>query len=570
MTLHTFIETIQTAGDIPGSLESIAIELYRCSRMNCSDSTISAAVYGKRSQKYNGPLNELEFIRYFEERTISTWPKMQEAFGKLDEYGLIDRDTKDRNVFYESLLVQFYDIIRLVPVSLLDILPQKPLVFGREIELKQLDDIFETSNYAILTGIGGIGKSCVALVYAHALKKSGNWTVQHIICENDDTLQTAILKLQFNGLTDTPKDKKNADKENLNRRIDSLKNSAKHILIVLDNLNWPFTVEDFDTFERLTKCGNHVRILITSRNTLTNDKQCMVHLVPLNDDALLEFYAYHRFEDSNGHKDYIAQHQDILIKLFLMVEKHTLMIEILAKLPRRLFVDEYTIYDRLSNSLRIPLEGIGIKKDGEIIEIPLEGLVKVLFDSSNLTDSEKTVMRYMSIMPVHGIDIKLFEELTHYSRRVILTLKNSHWIILDEEKLTIRLHPLICEAILSFNDTKPTEENCVELLNCVKKKLNMFEEGSPTWFTLSKIMGCYAENVHFREIAKGLDYLKDEYKELILFINKDYLAYINSDSIEEYLAKRKELFGDDDDNGEDSNVDADDNNANGDGENGTF
>ena len=216
MTLHTFIETIQTAGDIPGSLEGIAIELYRCSGMNCSDSTISAAVYGKRPQKYDGPLNELGFIRYFEERTISTWPKMQEAFGKLDEYGLIAWDTKDRNVFYESLLAQFYDIIRLVPVSLLDILPQKPLVFGREIELKQLDDIFETSNYAILTGIGGIGKSCVSLVYAHALKKTGNWTVQHIICENDDTLQTAIIRLQFNGLTDTPKAKKNANKENLN------------------------------------------------------------------------------------------------------------------------------------------------------------------------------------------------------------------------------------------------------------------------------------------------------------------------------------------------------------------
>ena len=488
MTLHTFIETIQTAGDIPGSLEGIAIELYRCSGMNCSDSTISAAVYGKRSQKYDGPLNELGFIRYFEERTISTWPKMQEAFGKLDEYGLIDRDTKDRNVFYESLLVQFYDIIRLVPVSLLDILPQKPLVFGREIELKQLDDIFETSNYAILTGVGGIGKSCVALVYAHTLKKNGNWTVQHVIYEIDDTLQTAILKLQFNGLTDTPKDKKNADKENLNRRIDSLKNSAKHILIVLDNLNRPFTAEDFDMFERLTKCGNHVRILISSRNTLVDDKQCRVHLDPLDDDALLEFYAYHRFENADDHKDYIVQHKDILMKLFLIVEKHTLMIELIAKLPNRLFEDEYKIYDRLSRDRSIPSDEIVIKKDGKTIKASSKGLIKILFGCSHLTDDEKSIMRYLSIMPANGIDIKLFEGLTRCSRREILGLKKSHWIIMDEEKLTIRLHQLVREAIFSFDDTEPTTKNCAELFKYIRKKRDEFEEGSLAWRTHEEIL----------------------------------------------------------------------------------
>lgn len=523
MTLHTFIETIQTAGGIPGSLESIAIELYRCSGMTCSDSAIRAAVFGKRSSTYDGPLNELEFIRYFEERTISTWPKMQEAFGKLDEYGLIDRDTKDRNVFYESLLVQFYDIIRLVPVSLLDILPQKPLVFGREIELKQLDDIFETSNYAILTGVGGIGKSCVALVYAHTLKKNGNWTVQHVIYEIDDTLQTAILKLQFNGLTDTPKDKKNADKENLNRRIDSLKNSAKHILIVLDNLNRPFTAEDFDMFERLTKCGNHVRILISSRNTLVDDKQCRVHLDPLDDDALLEFYAYHRFENADDHKDYIVQHKDILMKLFLIVEKHTLMIELIAKLPNRLFEDEYKIYARLSRDRSIPSDEIVIKKDGKTIKASPKGLIKILFGCSHLTDDEKSIMRYLSIMPANGIDIKLFEGLTRCSRREILGLKKSHWIIMDEEKLTIRLHQLVREAIFSFDDTEPTTKNCAELFKYIRKKRDEFEEGSLAWRTHEEILLNMKVNFFFRELASAdpLDCINDRVRKLILDLEKN-------------------------------------------------
>ena len=540
MTLHTFVKTIKTAGGISDSLNDTAIELYHCSGIGYEDETIKKALKNNKPllPKWQNSIDEWGFLQFFENRTNSTWQEMQMAFGELDEYVLVDRATKDRNVFYESLLAQFYDIIRLVPVSLLDILPQAPLVFGREKELKQFEDIFETSNYAILTGVGGIGKSCVALAYAHALKKTGSLTVQHIICENDDTLQTAIIKLQFNGLTDTPKAKKNADKENLGRRIDTLKTSAKRMLILLDNLNQPFTEKDLDTFKRLIDCGNHVHILITSRNTLTDDKQGRVHLDPLDDDALFELYAYHRFENVDDHKDYIAQHRDILMKLFSIVEKHTLMIELLAKLPNRLFADEYEIYNRLSVGLRVPFEGISIKKDGEIIKAPPEGLVKILFDSSNLTDDEKSVMRYMSIMPVSGIEIKLFEELTHCSRKEILGLKKSHWIAIDEEKMTIRLHPLICEAILSFDDTKPTMGNCNELISLVKKEFKMIGLESTRGFTLGRIVACYVRNVCLRELtySEFFDYFQDQDKELIFFYNKIALAYANANSSEEWAA----------------------------------
>lgn len=193
----------------------------------------------------------------------------------------------------------------------------------------------------------------MALAYAHTLKKTGNWTVQHIICEDDDTLQTAIIKLQFSELTDTPKAKENADKENLDRRIDTLKSRAKHMLVVLDNLNRPFTGEDYEIFNRLIGCGSHVHILITSRNTLIDDKRCRVHLAPLEDDSLLELYTYHRFENTDGHKDYIAQRKDILMNLFSIMENHTLIIELLAKLPGRFFMDESEIYKCLSVCLSV-------------------------------------------------------------------------------------------------------------------------------------------------------------------------------------------------------------------------
>ena len=42
MTLDTFIKTIKTAGEIPGSKKEIAVELYRCSEIS-SDRPAAAA-----------------------------------------------------------------------------------------------------------------------------------------------------------------------------------------------------------------------------------------------------------------------------------------------------------------------------------------------------------------------------------------------------------------------------------------------------------------------------------------------------------------------------------------------
>ena len=48
---------------------------------------------GKRKKKpkhEKGSVNEAGFIKYFKERTRSTWKNIQGEFGRLDEYGIID------------------------------------------------------------------------------------------------------------------------------------------------------------------------------------------------------------------------------------------------------------------------------------------------------------------------------------------------------------------------------------------------------------------------------------------------------------------------------------------------
>lgn len=53
MTLHTFIKTIKAAGNIPNSLENIAIELYQYSEIDYVDDSIIAALKEKRPPYVN-------------------------------------------------------------------------------------------------------------------------------------------------------------------------------------------------------------------------------------------------------------------------------------------------------------------------------------------------------------------------------------------------------------------------------------------------------------------------------------------------------------------------------------
>ena len=65
------------------------------------------------------------------------------------------------------------------------------------------------------------------------------------------------------------------------------------------------------------------------------------------------------------------------------------MIALLAKLPKRLFIDENKLYEILNSDLTLPSEVSDMKKDGITTENTIKELMKKIFDTSQLTDPEK-------------------------------------------------------------------------------------------------------------------------------------------------------------------------------------
>ena len=530
MTVKDFIKTIKESGNIKENLKELSYGIFHS--MGLTDSHETADKWRKKGISLSGSddIKTNRLIQYLMDITESTWKDVQEEFSKTDQYKLINCNTDDAEIFFRSLLVPFFETLGIVPVSLCHHLPPNPKFFGRSEELAQIEGIFKKNNFALLTGIGGIGKSHLALAYAHKLWESGGWTVQHIICEDSDTLRDSVNQLQVDSLTEQGKTKKRTDIDIFDHNVNLLKRVFRPTLIILDNLNKPFTPSDRDGFKKLTNCGHHIQVLITSRHKWLHDSQSIVDILPLDNDALYNLYAHHRFTVSSDHSEYITKHKDVLNKLFALVENHTLMITLLAKLPNSIFADEQEIYNRFETILNYPENRIIVTKDREDIEENIMEIIKRIFDISQLTDEEKSIMQYMEMIAFSGIEIDLFKELTRCSEKAIYNLIHNNWIMYDEE-FRIKLHPLIRNTLLNFDETKITIEACNNLVERVTIKWENLPLRSKERHTFNNFCAKFLSKTAFPLIRNAIKNYYNSYS-----IDKDSLiSHSGSDySIDKY------------------------------------
>lgn len=539
MILRDFIDIIKKTGKITGDKPTVATELFSKSGLD------GFSVHAMKKWLYDNNIDplrtfnsayvsEVGFIKYLKEQTLDKWQDMQQAFGEK-EPKFVNHATENADEFYKNLFNLFMEILKLEPVSLCHILPDEPLFIGRVTELDRIKKIYEGENYAVLTGIGGIGKSQTALAYAHNLNKSEEWIIQHIICDNSDTLRTAIKKLEFVNLKEH---KGKPGNDILNLKITALKNSSKPILIILDNLSREISSEDLSLFK---KCGGHVRFLITSRNTLISDGPRVAIIKNLEIDELREIYKTHRFDDnlysSSYIDEYINEYTDIIDKLINWAGKNTLGVILLARLLKCNSMEEKDLYNRLKSRLNLPAEKINISKDGKDINGSIEEITKQIFDISQFSDTKKDVMRAMTIVPIMGVERQLFEELTGSLSHEIDNLTKRNWIINEKGKL--RLHPIIFETMLGLFVPEEDQTKYLTLGERISTQLENSIKGSSRWHTLWKINFCYHLNVIYHpkwhssklEVRNEIIYniYNSELKKALLALSAPVRKYIDSD-----------------------------------------
>lgn len=334
-------------------------------------------------------------------------------------------------------------------------------IFGRKNELEQIEYILKKYTYAIFTGIGGVGKTRIALEYAYELNANHDWIIQLVHCKDCQSLRNAIERLEIYGLEDS------ANNPRYDEIVNALKYYRKPSLIILDNLEQPFTPDDYDDFIKLTnECGQYIKFIITSREAEllgVKDELHTLEIEPLDEEMLLELYASYHVKGIDNCKIYIDTHREVLIEIFRMVNSHTLMIELLVQLK----MPPITLHEKLlQEGIDIsPDKTLTIVKDAERIEMNIKNTIMKIFNMSKLNHIEKNIMRHAALLHQGGMELQLFKEISGCATDAAISrLENSNWINIEEDiekgSERISLHPLISETILNMEEIQPTYETC--------------------------------------------------------------------------------------------------------------
>lgn len=337
--------------------------------------------------------------------------------------------------------------------------------YGRDEEIEKIHQNFQKGEKVIfLQGIGGIGKTEIAKVYAAKYQKEYEVVVfAHCISDlrslvsNDEEISIAHVKRKVLE-DDTLED----EDDYFERKIKILKQiTSDKVLIIVDNFN---NRQDINLREFLS---GEYKVIFTTRANWEHTRYPVIRIEEIKDiDAIKKIiYAYYNQQDS--------KEDAAIIEMIQLVYKHTLVVEWLAKQMADGSITPTQMLERLkSNGLL--LDGTTFTKN-EIMDteftnqhILYQQLCNV-FDVSVLAEEEKEVLMYMTLVPYTGISK---EQLVKRGKRgchsALLKLMRNSWIKQTDVDL-ISLHPVIADIV--FRVLKPDWHKCKTFIESIQTDL---------------------------------------------------------------------------------------------------
>ena len=327
-------------------------------------------------------------------------------------------------------------------------LPQARDIFdGRDEIIKQIKDNFSSGNKCIfIEGIGGIGKTELVKQYAIRYQKEYNSIIfvrytsdlMHLI--NDDN------EVRIEGLT---RNDGESNEEYFIRKLNVLKSiSDEKVLLIIDN----FDVENDENLKEFLTGNYHV--IFTTRNQHPGYQT--IKLETIKDEEKL----FSIFEKNYGNS-LSSEEKDYVRKIFELIEYHTYAIELIAKQMAASFIE--------------PREMLKIMQDGALENAVTEDIsgrdsmqnafshICSLFNIGNLSDIDKNILMYLSIMGINGVPANKFKEWSGLENfNEINSLIRKSWIR-KENGQRISIHPLVKEVM--WAELKPNLINCKDFLN---------------------------------------------------------------------------------------------------------
>lgn len=348
----------------------------------------------------------------------------------------------------------------------------------RDDKIREIGDRLQKSGWAMVSGVGGIGKTELAKEYINKNKEKYNTVC--FLSYDGSLVSTIGLSLQVYGYE--------AEDENTDVHYDTkmklLRTYGEDTLIIIDNFNrtkddsGKYVSAVFDKKFGDVRSGKY-HIIFTSR-VIHDGCLELGELEGVYQNEL--FFKYYIKEMSEDDQRAIAGILDI-------ISGHTLTLVLIAKTlftGRR--VSPKALLDKLTANLKTDIPAyVTHEKDGEIHSALMYAHIESIFDISQLSEKEKYILMNMSLTPNVGIKAETFGDwirLDDFNEFDVLV--DTGWIILDRKTDVASLHPVISEVLA--NALKPDSLNCERYLTSLNGYLSTLDKGND-WITNNLAIG---------------------------------------------------------------------------------
>ena len=313
---------------------------------------------------------------------------------------------------------------------------------GREEELEEIASRFEREHVVVLTGLGGMGKTELAIHFGR-----NHWFGRtYFVRFRKDWTETVIY-----GIADGIKDYKRE-----NRPVEEIYADVMEVLeacgpddlLILDN-----TDQANMTALRRELSALNMKVLVTTRHSGERND---FRIRRLAREELYQIFDRHGAQVSDSQRDALID----------AVAGHTMTVDMIA----RTLADEWC--NASPEKIRSAMLGsemeeddypeIDTDHDGDPEQRKIYGHLRALFRLQDLKAEEEQALRCAALLPPEGMHNQLFRQaLPEECRYSIRDLHRRGWVQSENKLLTI--HPVV--RLVCRRELKPTVENCDPFLS---------------------------------------------------------------------------------------------------------
>ena len=365
---------------------------------------------------------------------------------------------------------------------------------GREKELGAIHEQLKGQQLVFLSGIGGIGKTEIALRYAEDHRDSYKTivfstftsSIKNLIIDDENGIRVNSIEQKED----------ESDEDYYKRKIRKLKEiSSPDDLIIIDN----FDVELDEDLEKIFELP--CKFIITTREDFRDFNYPQINIDKMeNQKEILQLFM--EYNDI----DYSDTEVDVIKKIIDLVDGHTMTVGLIAKYLKMTGDSVKSLYKKFLEKEGIMNTGdmeIKQRKDTKLHNDSVNNHIRVLFSLSEFSVSEKEIISSLSLFENIRIAKAVFVKwcaLDDVDNKINKMIKRG-WIEYDgspERPGKISLHQVIQDLV--YYDLKPDTGNCQHIAEEMRKLMNTDASDYTTRKTRHRVFDIFIERITGKDL----------------------------------------------------------------------